>query len=203
MAYDETLALRIRAELQTHAAIAERKMFGGLAFMISGNMCCCVTETRLAHKSPSPSQTRLDDTSCLSLIATDCASCPTSSPGYSLCRRHFRTNPFLRRGHQLPHRVVDLDAFCRQTRVNSGMHASDSWGRASHLSKGASQVGSGVWNASFHGIFLHLGSWLLSVVMVPTHSSMNTNHGRQLAATESSVIVADHNYAASRSWDPA
>ncbi len=43
MAYDETLALRIRAELQTRAAIAERKMFGGLAFMISGNMCCCVT----------------------------------------------------------------------------------------------------------------------------------------------------------------
>ena len=45
MAYDETLALRIRAELQTRAAIAERKMFGGLAFMISGNICCCVTDT--------------------------------------------------------------------------------------------------------------------------------------------------------------
>jgi hypothetical protein len=29
MAYDETLALRIKAELQTRAAIAERKMFGG------------------------------------------------------------------------------------------------------------------------------------------------------------------------------
>ena len=39
MAYDETLALRIRAELQTRATIAERKMFGGLASMIGGNMC--------------------------------------------------------------------------------------------------------------------------------------------------------------------
>jgi hypothetical protein len=29
MAYDETLALRIKAELQTRAAIAERKMLGG------------------------------------------------------------------------------------------------------------------------------------------------------------------------------
>ena len=47
MAYDETLALRIKAELQTRAAIAERKMFGGLAFMISGNMCCCVTDQGL------------------------------------------------------------------------------------------------------------------------------------------------------------
>ena len=53
------------------------------------------------------------------------------------------------------------------------------------------------------GILLHLGSWLLSVVMVPTHSSKSTNHGRQLAAAESSVIVADHNYAASTSWNPA
>ena len=47
MAYDETLAPRIRAELQTRATIAERKMFGGLAFMIGGNMCCCVTDKGL------------------------------------------------------------------------------------------------------------------------------------------------------------
>ena len=47
MAYDETLATRIRAELQTRAAVAERKMFGGLAFMIGGNMCCCVTDQGL------------------------------------------------------------------------------------------------------------------------------------------------------------
>ncbi|MYC32904.1 MAG: TfoX/Sxy family protein [Chloroflexi bacterium] len=44
MAYDETLAARIRASLAHHSGLSERKMFGGLAFMLSGNMCCCVTE---------------------------------------------------------------------------------------------------------------------------------------------------------------
>ena len=44
MAYDETLADRVRAGLAGHSAIDERRMFGGLAFMLSGNMCCCVTE---------------------------------------------------------------------------------------------------------------------------------------------------------------
>ena len=44
MAYDEMLAARVRAGLAERAEIAERRMFGGLAFMLSGNMCCCVTE---------------------------------------------------------------------------------------------------------------------------------------------------------------
>ena len=44
MAYDETLAARIRAGLADHSSLSERRMFGGLAFMLSGNMCCCVTE---------------------------------------------------------------------------------------------------------------------------------------------------------------
>ena len=44
MAFDETLAARVRASLVGHSAIDERRMFGGLAFMLSGNMCCCVTE---------------------------------------------------------------------------------------------------------------------------------------------------------------
>lgn len=43
MAYDETLAARVRADLADRAGISERRMFGGLAFMLSGNMCCCVT----------------------------------------------------------------------------------------------------------------------------------------------------------------
>ena len=43
MAYDETLANRIRADLSRRSDISERKMFGGLAFMLAGNMCCCVT----------------------------------------------------------------------------------------------------------------------------------------------------------------
>ena len=38
MAYDEDLADRIRAVVAGEAGLAERKMFGGLAFLIGGNM---------------------------------------------------------------------------------------------------------------------------------------------------------------------
>lgn len=38
MAYDEHLAERIRALLAGEAGLTERKMFGGLAFLIAGNM---------------------------------------------------------------------------------------------------------------------------------------------------------------------
>jgi hypothetical protein len=38
MAYDEKLADRIRALLGDRAGLSERKMFGGLAFLIGGNM---------------------------------------------------------------------------------------------------------------------------------------------------------------------
>jgi TfoX/Sxy family transcriptional regulator of competence genes len=42
MAYDERLAARIRDELAPHDYVTERRMFGGLAFMVAGNMCCGV-----------------------------------------------------------------------------------------------------------------------------------------------------------------
>ena len=38
MAYDEELAGRIRAALGDRAGLTEKKMFGGLAFLIGGNM---------------------------------------------------------------------------------------------------------------------------------------------------------------------
>ncbi len=47
MAYDESLAARVKETLSGHPDIAERKMFGGLAFMLAGNMCCCVTDQGL------------------------------------------------------------------------------------------------------------------------------------------------------------
>ena len=47
MAYDEALAARVNEILSEHSDIAERKMFGGLAFMLAGNMCCCVTDKGL------------------------------------------------------------------------------------------------------------------------------------------------------------
>lgn len=42
MAYDENLASRIRQTLAPRPDVMERKMFGGLAFMLRGNMCCGV-----------------------------------------------------------------------------------------------------------------------------------------------------------------
>jgi TfoX/Sxy family transcriptional regulator of competence genes len=38
MAYDEDLANRLRELLAEHDAITERKLFGGLAFLLHGNM---------------------------------------------------------------------------------------------------------------------------------------------------------------------
>jgi TfoX/Sxy family transcriptional regulator of competence genes len=38
--FDELLAERIRIALAASAGITERKMFGGLVFMLNGNMCC-------------------------------------------------------------------------------------------------------------------------------------------------------------------
>ena len=47
MAYEETLAWRIRAVLKGKRGITERKMFGGVAFMLRGNMFVGVTANRL------------------------------------------------------------------------------------------------------------------------------------------------------------
>jgi TfoX/Sxy family transcriptional regulator of competence genes len=38
MAYDEELADRLRAALAGHRGVTEKKMFGGLAFLIGGHM---------------------------------------------------------------------------------------------------------------------------------------------------------------------
>jgi len=42
MAYDEKLADRIRKRLGQRAGLTEKKMFGGIGFMLNGNMCCGV-----------------------------------------------------------------------------------------------------------------------------------------------------------------
>jgi TfoX/Sxy family transcriptional regulator of competence genes len=42
MAYDEDLAERVREVLAARADVSERKMFGGIAFMVAGNMACGV-----------------------------------------------------------------------------------------------------------------------------------------------------------------
>jgi TfoX/Sxy family transcriptional regulator of competence genes len=42
VAYDEDLAQRVREVLAARADVSERKMFGGIAFMVAGNMACGV-----------------------------------------------------------------------------------------------------------------------------------------------------------------
>jgi TfoX/Sxy family transcriptional regulator of competence genes len=38
MAFDEALADRVRAQLEPRPDVSERRMFGGIAFMVAGNM---------------------------------------------------------------------------------------------------------------------------------------------------------------------
>jgi TfoX/Sxy family transcriptional regulator of competence genes len=47
MAYDEKLAQRVRERLAGQPGLAEKKMFGGVAFMLRGNMCCGVLNADL------------------------------------------------------------------------------------------------------------------------------------------------------------
>ena len=42
MAFDERVAQRLRDFFAGRTDIVEKKMFGGIAFMHSGNMCCGV-----------------------------------------------------------------------------------------------------------------------------------------------------------------
>ncbi len=42
VAYDERLAQRIRDVLAPRSDLGERRMFGGIAFMVGGNMACGV-----------------------------------------------------------------------------------------------------------------------------------------------------------------
>ena len=47
MTYDEGVAQRVREILTDVAEVEEKRMFGGLAFMINGNMACGVIGTEL------------------------------------------------------------------------------------------------------------------------------------------------------------
>lgn len=47
MAFDAGLAQRVRELFDNRENVVEKKMFGGLAFMVSGHMCCGVVNDRL------------------------------------------------------------------------------------------------------------------------------------------------------------
>jgi len=42
MVFDHTLAGRIREKLGTRPDLTEKQMFGGIGFLLNGNMCCGV-----------------------------------------------------------------------------------------------------------------------------------------------------------------
>lgn len=47
MSYDQALASRIRKYFENHLNVEEKKMFGGLAFMVNGHMCVGANDHRL------------------------------------------------------------------------------------------------------------------------------------------------------------
>ena len=47
MPYDEKLASRIRKTLGSRTDVEERGMFGGIAFMVRGHMCCGLAQNKL------------------------------------------------------------------------------------------------------------------------------------------------------------
>lgn len=47
MAYDEAVAVRLRKVLSRRKGVSERKMFGGLAFLMNGHMCCGVIDNNV------------------------------------------------------------------------------------------------------------------------------------------------------------
>ena len=47
MAYDEDLAERVRDAISFRDAVSEREMFGGITFMVGGNMACGVIADEL------------------------------------------------------------------------------------------------------------------------------------------------------------
>jgi len=47
LAYDERVARRVRRALTKHSGVVEKKMFGGLTFLLHGHMCCGVVGDEL------------------------------------------------------------------------------------------------------------------------------------------------------------
>lgn len=47
VAVDERLVARVREVLAGRPGVTERRMFGGVAFMLAGNMCCGVNRDEL------------------------------------------------------------------------------------------------------------------------------------------------------------
>jgi TfoX/Sxy family transcriptional regulator of competence genes len=73
VAFDETLAQRVRAHLGGRLDVDERRMFGGIGFLIAGNMCCGVHRDDLI--------VRLEPDDAARLLETDEAARPFDMTG--------------------------------------------------------------------------------------------------------------------------
>jgi len=63
VAYDEELANRVRARLEAVDAVTEKAMFGGLAFLVSGNMALGLTgaDELMVRLGPDAGDAALDE----------------------------------------------------------------------------------------------------------------------------------------------
>jgi hypothetical protein len=52
MAFNAELAERIRGRLKERAGFTEKKMFGGVTFLLNGNMCCGVRVEEIIVRLP-------------------------------------------------------------------------------------------------------------------------------------------------------
>jgi hypothetical protein len=61
VAYDEALADRVRAHLDGEPALTERKMFGGIAWMLAGNMAVGLMKDGLMVRLGDKTDAALDE----------------------------------------------------------------------------------------------------------------------------------------------
>jgi TfoX/Sxy family transcriptional regulator of competence genes len=62
MTFNELTASRIRSAMQGTPGVSERSMFGGVSFMLEGNMCCGVIEDNLVVRvGPTAYETALQE----------------------------------------------------------------------------------------------------------------------------------------------
>ena len=65
MAYNETLAQRVREALATQRQVEEKKMMGGLTFMVNGKMCVGILgDDLMARIDPEVYETALTKKGC-------------------------------------------------------------------------------------------------------------------------------------------
>jgi TfoX/Sxy family transcriptional regulator of competence genes len=73
MAYDERLAARIRELIETEPGLTEKKMFGGLAFLIGGNMAVAASGEGgiMVRVDPAESDALVDKTKAQLVVMRD------------------------------------------------------------------------------------------------------------------------------------